>query len=77
MLPSVNFSSELNAEINRFKRAIDHKQDGPITCFVLISRAMDLAKTGLYSVEVCSNGLHECLDEYGFLGPDKVYPTGS
>lgn len=47
------------------KKELNHCCDGPITAFVLIGRATELAKT-VHS-EVVANALYELLNEYGFM----------
>lgn len=49
---------------------IDHGTDGPITAFVLISRAMKNVKSGT-DVETMSNELYEKLKEYGYLNDSR------
>lgn len=58
---------------------IDHGCDGPITPFVLIMRAIELAQSGKVPASIVGNALHEKLTEYGWLSddPDAIVETGS
>lgn len=49
------------------KRLLDHGTDGPITAFVLISRATALAAEHPAYAEIIANALHECLVEFRWL----------
>lgn len=55
--------------IGKVKRELCHSCDGPITDFVLISRAVRLSFQRKYSEEIISNALIEALQEYGFVKP--------
>lgn len=59
------------------KHALDHGTDGPITAFVLISRATTLAAAHPAHAEVVANALYECLTEYSWLRAedDVVVPA--
>lgn len=64
--------------IAKAKRLLDHRCDGPITAFVLISRACELSDQRQFPPSVAANALNELLQEYGFLDNDSpVYQTGS
>lgn len=56
---------------------LERGDDGPITCFVLISRACALAGQGA-DTELVANALHISLTEYGWLADDgDVLAMGS
>jgi hypothetical protein len=57
--------------ISRARRQITHNGDGPITPFVLISRACELSRRGEVPAEVAANALHEELSDRCWL---KVTP---
>jgi hypothetical protein len=68
--------------IDRAKRHLAHACDGPITAFVLISRASEGIRLpgnqGGTSPTVAANALYELLEECGFLvGEDRLLETGS
>lgn len=68
-------------EIAVVKGELCHGCDGPITSFVLISRAARLAIKN-HAIpnyaEVIANALDDALQEYGYLSSDTaMYPTGS
>ncbi len=45
---------------------IIHRTDGPVTQFVAISRAMELAANKTYPAEDIANALNECLGTVDF-----------
>lgn len=53
--------------IDLIKESLDHGCDGPITPFVLISRAIDYAIRWPASRENIANALDELLTHYGWL----------
>ena len=53
--------------IGKAKHELCHGCDGPITDFVLISRAIRLGFQRKYSEEIVSNALIEALQEYQFV----------
>lgn len=57
----------ISLQISKVKHSIKHRCDGPVTCFVLISRAAKLAAKGEFTAEAVANGLSECLTEFGYL----------
>jgi hypothetical protein len=57
----------LASQIGKVMHEISHGCDGPVTCFVLISRATELAASGRFSAEAVANGLSEALSEFGYL----------
>jgi hypothetical protein len=68
---------ELAQQIARAKHDIDHGCDGPITSFVLIFRATELARSGKYDAETVANALAEALNDYHWLIDDELLETGS
>jgi len=57
---------------------LEHRCDGPITCFVLIVRACELAQRPGVDAELVGNALHACLTAYGWLADDGArHATGS
>jgi hypothetical protein len=68
-------SRKLGREIEAVKSEIAHRCDGPLTAFVLISRAMELAAKGK-DTDLVSNAVYELLQEYG-LDTDASEETGS
>lgn len=71
---------EACANIARAKREIDHGCDGPLTAFVLISRAARLAERRKYDSEAIANALLESLTEYGWIFrncDEETIETGS
>ena len=60
------------------KRFLTHTHEGPVTPFVLCSRACELASTGRYSHETVANALWDELRAAGYLSEkawDSVYGT--
>jgi hypothetical protein len=56
------------AQLAMAQHDITHTIDGPITAFVLISRAIELARNNdKYSTECLSDALWNSLDAWGFL----------
>lgn len=55
--------------VGKAKHELCHGCDGPITDFVLISRAVRLGFAQKYSEEIISNALIEAMQEYGFVKP--------
>lgn len=53
--------------IAKAKHELCHLCDGPLTDFVLISRAMRLATSQKVAPVVVSNALFDALQEYGYL----------
>lgn len=53
----------MNAIIDQIKSDIAHLTDGPLTMFVVIHRATELAVTGNYSVHDISNALYEVIKD--------------
>jgi len=66
-------------EIRAAREKIDHGCDGPITPFVLIARACDLASGSERERSAVANALHGALVSYGWLsdGDDDKIVTGS
>ncbi len=64
--------------VDKAKRLLNHGTDGPITPFVLITRANILSFTSDYTEEITfiANALDELLTEYGWL-KDGLVETGS
>ncbi len=66
--------------VNQVKDKLNHGCDGPITPFVLISRAIQLAAENdgeaFAYAENIANALDELLTEYGWL-KDGLVETGS
>lgn len=57
---------------------LTHGTDGPITDFVLISRAMKLAASQRVSPEIVANALNDALVSYGWLDDTSpIHVTGS
>ena len=50
------------------------RTDGPLTSFVLISRACGLVAKGS-NPDAVANALHDALSEYGFLVKAKPVPS--
>ncbi len=65
----------LDAQIEALREEIAHTTDGPVTDFVLVSRACELAARGA-NPEACANALHEELASRGFLCGGWVQPSG-
>ncbi len=63
--------------IDAIKERLNHGCDGPITPFVLISRAINLAygQSGEHAENI-ANALHELLIDYGWL-KEGLVETGS
>lgn len=60
----------------RIDAALDlltHGCDGPVTRFVVISRALELASVGAYCTDAIANALDAALDQVG----DETLVTGS
>jgi len=49
--------------IDQIKSEISHLTDGPLTMFVVIYRAAELAKTGEYSPYDIANALYEVIKD--------------
>jgi len=64
---------ENEEDIQRVKNEISHLCDGPVTAFVLMSRACKLAEKGTFDSEVVANGLHAALLELGFTDPEEDF----
>jgi hypothetical protein len=62
--------------IEHAKSAIGHGCDGPITPFVLISRATEIVSKGCDPV-IAANALYEYLVAYEYLTDETVFETGS
>ncbi len=62
--------------IQQIKDRLNHGCDGPITPFVLISRATMLASSRTEFPENIANALDELLTEYGWL-TNGLVQTGS
>jgi hypothetical protein len=56
--------------IDDARKAIAHTTDGPVTAFVLISRACYTAKHGLHDWESLAEALNAELVERGYLDPN-------
>jgi hypothetical protein len=65
----------LDAQIAAIREEIAHTTDGPVTDFVLVSRACELAARGA-NPEACANALHEELASRGFLCDGWVQSSG-
>lgn len=52
------------------RKAIDHGCDGPITPFVLIARACDVASRGDCHAHAVADALHEALESRRWLRDD-------
>lgn len=62
------------------RQAINHETDGPITSFVLITRAIKLAGAigpQPDDLEAISNALYEELEERGWIDTDSLEENGS
>lgn len=67
-----------NEVIVRCQDDIDHGCDGPITAFVLIARATELAASGAYHPETVANALDRALRDYHWLVDNgELIETGS
>lgn len=64
-------------QIGFAKEEIMHGCDGPLTRFVLISRAVKLAAKNKFSSDAVANGLSEALEAIGDFDPGIIIPTGS
>lgn len=74
---SIRFTA-CEACIKNAKEELSHGCDGPITDFVLISRACRLAASGKFGAPEVANALDEVLREYGFLKEhNPILMTGS
>jgi len=62
------------SEIVAAEEEIEHLCDGPLTPFVLIGRATDLAAKGEHSADAVANALHTCLQR---LSPERPGCTPS
>lgn len=60
-------TADTAAEIEEALKAIDHYCDGPMTPFVAIGRACDLAASGDVSAEAVANALDLVLRSYGWM----------
>ncbi len=69
-------ASVRQAGMKEIREEISHATDGPVTDFVLISRAMDVVKAGANPDEV-ANVLHEELTSRGFLKAGQGYDEPS
>ena len=58
------------SNIHSIKQHLNHRCDGPVTTFVLISRAMEAVKGGGDPEEV-ANALYEEMRDLGALSPDE------
>lgn len=61
---------------------LTHGCDGPLTPFVILDRAIRLARTETgksFSSDTIANALYEALDKYGWIesDPDAIIETGS
>lgn len=56
-----------NRSVGQASCAISHNTDGPVTDFVMISRAVELAAKGVFQPDVLAEALHNELTERGFL----------
>jgi hypothetical protein len=65
----------LEAAIEAIRKEIAYPHDGPVTEFVLMSRACEVAARGA-NPEACANALHEELTARGFLRNGWVEPSG-
>ena len=65
---NVAYIEPTEANVSFARHAISHNADGPITPFVLISRACELRDV---SSEVASNALYEELKDRGWLWTDQ------
>ena len=64
--------------VSQVRALISHGGDGPITNFVLISRAAKWATcVGCVDSEVVANALFEELEERGMLSDGEVYTPGT
>ncbi len=64
-MKSSQYENEIS-KINRVRREISHTCDGPVTDFVLMSRAMKCVQGG-EDASIVANALHEELSVRGML----------
>lgn len=63
-------SADIQIRIERALRDIEHRCDGPLTPFVLISRACRLAASGEHEPCNVADALYAALSERGWLRDD-------
>lgn len=66
--------TDLTAQIAAAYEDITDRTDGPLTGFVLMSRACDLVAKG-HNPEAVANALHEALTDLGYLVTAKPVPS--
>lgn len=69
----------MSLAIRMARETLEYEGEGPVTAFVLMSRAITLSEDGPYTAEAIANALFEVLSERGFLtsrGLDSLTGTG-
>lgn len=56
--------------VEKATRDLEHGCDGPVTCFVVIGRALRLAEAKTHHVDILSEALHDVLTVRGWLQDD-------
>ena len=65
--------------MKEIREYLENRCDGPLTPFVMISRAMETHIQCKYTASDIANALYESLLEYGWVSPDEdnLIETGS
>ena len=74
---AVTVAMDNQSATEQAKSYIANRCDGPITSFVMVSRAMEPHMRRKYTASELANALHELLVEFGWLDDGDLIETGS